>query len=419
MAQHFIVFETSGYVIHEEGTRPRFLNSFIKNIDCHTLHGYRCVQDKHIYYVIRGKLIFMVTNFTKDDKCLDEKIKEYEAPATVDEKFTESDDKDEFDFSTTKPLKKDVADPIEGETKQNQSIISRGFNLFRRKIHRDDLKDKIVFRLIEKNVETEIAKSLGENVMNNIKEEWVGENEFKEEMENTLSKYIKKIDHDLLLKDIKNARSNNKIFSFCFIGTNGVGKSTTVAKMCYWLLQKGLKVYLAACDTFRAGAVEQLKIHATRFSSANNNQVGFHDEGYGKDDFIVCKAALKNAKDGGYDVVLIDTSGRMHTNKRLMQSLSKLIKSSRPDHIVFVGEALIGGDSVDQLKTFNKYVSEESDRKIDSILLTKMDTVDDKIGQVVNMTVSAQAPIIFAGTGQSNVDLFDIDAKVISNILMS
>jgi len=129
-------------------------------------------------------------------------------------------------------------------------------------------------------------------------------------------------------------------------------------------------VLIAACDTFRDGGVEQLEVHA------KNLTVPLHHKGYGKNAASVAKEAIARAKREKYDVVLIDTAGRMQDNEPLMDSLAKLVGTNQPDLVLFVGEALVGNDSVDQLTKFNRaleeYSSSKTPRLIDGIILSKV-----------------------------------------------
>ena len=109
-----------------------------------------------------------------------------------------------------------------------------------------------------------------------------------------------------------------------------------------------MSVLLAACDTYRSGAVEQLRVHVERLG------IGLFERGYTKDPSDVSFNALKYANENGYDVCLIDTAGRMQNNEGLMRNLVKLVNVNNPDLILFVGEALVGNDGVDQLKEFNR-----------------------------------------------------------------
>ncbi|KAL5124856.1 Signal recognition particle receptor subunit alpha [Glycine soja] len=162
-----------------------------------------------------------------------------------------------------------------------------------------------------------------------------------------------------ILRDVYAAKEQRKPYVVVFVG---VGKSTNLAKVAYWLLQHNISVMMAACDTFRSGAVEQLRTHARRL------QIPIFEKGYEKDPAIVAKEAIQEASRNGSDVVLVDTAGCMQDNEPLMRALSKLVYLNNPNLILFVGEALKLAD----LST------SPTPRLIDGILLTKFDTIDDK-----------------------------------------
>jgi signal recognition particle receptor subunit alpha len=179
------------------------------------------------------------------------------------------------------------------------------------------------------------------------------------------------------------------------VGLNGVGKSTSLAKLAYYLKTNGCKPLLAACDTFRSGAVEQLAVHAKCL------ELPLFSKGYSKDPSSVAKMSIEEATKNGNDVVLVDTAGRMQNNVPLMKALGKLAAENQPDMVVFVGEALVGNDGIDQVKMFDKAISyQNKTQKVNSILLTKFDTVSDKVGAALTMTHVTNAPILFVGTGQ-------------------
>jgi signal recognition particle receptor subunit alpha len=184
-------------------------------------------------------------------------------------------------------------------------------------------------------------------------------------------------------------------FVIAVVGINGVGKSTSLAKIAYYLKSNGCNPLLAACDTFRSGAVEQLSVHAKCLG------VPIYSNGYSKDPSSVAKAAIEQATHEGNDVVLVDTAGRMQNNLPLMKALGKLTYENQPDMVVFVGEALVGNDGVDQVRMFDKAASfQDRHQKVNAILLTKFDTVSDKVGAALTMTHVTNAPILFLGTGQ-------------------
>ena len=191
------------------------------------------------------------------------------------------------------------------------------------------------------------------------------------------------------------ASSNNRPYTIVMIGINGVGKSTSLAKIAYYLKANGCRPLLAACDTFRSGAVEQLNVHAKCLD------LPLYHKGYAKDPSAVAKAAINHATEEGNDVVLVDTAGRMQNNVPLMKALSKLVVENEPDLVLFVCEALVGNDGIDQLQMFDRALRTGGhSRQIDGIVLTKFDTVSDKVGAALTMTHITGAPVAFVGTGQ-------------------
>lgn len=140
------------------------------------------------------------------------------------------------------------------------------------------------------------------------------------------------------------------------VGVNGVGKSTNLSKIGYFLLQNKHRVLIAACDTFRSGAVEQLRVHARNLSELSRREGGhieLYEKGYGKDAANIARDAVSYATAHDFSVVLIDTAGRRHNDARLMSSLEKFAALANPDKIFMVGEALVGTDSVQQARHFN------------------------------------------------------------------
>ncbi|KAF8078117.1 SRP54-type protein [Lyophyllum atratum] len=197
-------------------------------------------------------------------------------------------------------------------------------------------------------------------------------------------------------------------YSITFVGVNGVGKSTNLSKVCFWLIQNGLRVLIAACDTFRSGAVEQLRVHVRNLSMLGVNGA---TDSKGRVELFE-REAITFARDNDFDVVLIDTAGRMQDNEPLMRALAKLVSVNNPDKIIFVGEALVGNEAVDQLTKFDRALRDFSSasgsgkgRGIDGMLVTKWDTVDDKVGAALSMTYVTGQPIIFVGCGQTYTDL--------------
>lgn len=410
---YFVIFNKKGIVEYEEGATPAFINSLILSINTQQAAGSKKVRDQLMEYRIEGQTIYLSLS---EKPCLESLI----------QKFRKS-TKNETEKTSLKPEKgKDQLDFSENDSRITKVVESvrkadfkRTFNLFTGKIGVEQLQSRTIEHLVRKNVDPTFCKVITDDVISELKAEnidMVNETLFKDKINKTLNKIIPKFDHEAFIEKVK---SKPGVFSICFVGVNGVGKSTTLAKIACWLIQKGLRVYIAACDTFRAGAVEQLKVHVERFK-VSGHDVGFFESGYAKDDASVAKHAIIKANAENYDVILIDTAGRMHNKENLMISLTKLIKVNNPDHIIFVGEALVGGDSLDHIKEFSKRIADGSvGRKIDSIILTKIDTVDDKVGQVLNFTFMANTPIMFLGTGQSNSDLSPMEPQIITDALLS
>lgn len=229
-------------------------------------------------------------------------------------------------------------------------------------------------------------------------------------------------------------------YALTFVGVNGVGKSTNLSKVCFWLLQNGLRVLIAACDTFRSGAVEQLRVHVRNLGALGDEmgmgieggggkrKIELYERGYGKDAAGIAKDAIAYAKENRFDVVLIDTAGRMQDNEPLMRALAKLVTVNNPDKIIFVGEALVGNEAVDQLTKFDRALKDFSSsgmggaqrkRGIDGIILTKFDTIDDKVGAALSMTYVTGQPILFVGCGQTYTDLRHLRVNHIVQALLS
>jgi fused signal recognition particle receptor len=193
-----------------------------------------------------------------------------------------------------------------------------------------------------------------------------------------------------------------KPFVIMFVGVNGSGKTTAIAKLAWDLINKGKSCVLGACDTFRAGAIEQLALHANRVG------VKLIKHKPGADPAAVAYDAIEHAKAKGGDVVLLDTAGRMHTNVNLMDEMAKIKRVAKPHLTLFVGDALTGNDAVEQAKRFDEAVG------IDGTILTKID-VDAKGGSALSIAYTAKKPLLFIGTGQEYKDQILFDPKWMAN----
>jgi len=326
----------------------------------------------------------------------------------------------------------------DSSSKSGGGMFSMFTNLVGNKaITREDLEPvlaKLRDNLIAKNVASEVAINLTESVMVKLEGSVMGTFQslartVKEALTQSLMKLLtpkRRID---VLRDVLDAKENKRPYVVTFCGVNGVGKSTNLAKICFWLIENKFSVLIAACDTFRAGAVEQLRTHTKRLNSLHppdqnkgRQMVQLYEKGYGKDAAGIAMEAINYARDSHIDVVLVDTAGRMQDNEPLMRALAKLIAVNAPDLVLFVGEALVGNEAIDQLVKFNAaladHSSNENPHTIDGIVLTKFDTIDDKVGSAISMTYISGQPIVFVGTGQTYPDLKSLDAKAVVAALM-
>jgi len=295
---------------------------------------------------------------------------------------------------------------------------------------------KMQEHLMAKNVAADVATNLCDSVTNKLEGKICGtfqsiQGTVKEIMNTSLMELLTPSRRVDIIRDVREAKTNRRPYVITFCGVNGVGKSTNLAKICFWLVENKCRVLVAACDTFRAGAVEQLRTHVRRLNSLypasdetnGNPAVELYEKGYGKDAAGIAMEAINHARQSKCDVVLVDTAGRMQDNEPLMRSLAKLITVNDPDLVLFVGEALVGNEAVDQLVKFNQALSDYSPSQtnphlIDGIVLTKFDTIDDKVGSAISMTYITGQPILFVGTGQTYTDLKSLNAKFVVQSLM-
>ncbi|KAK9304114.1 hypothetical protein QLX08_004389 [Tetragonisca angustula] len=342
----------------------------------------------------------------------------------------ESDSEDESD------------EEMENSKPQVQKKTNSMFSMFKslvgnKSLKREDMApvlEKLKDHLISKNVAAEIAQKLCDSVGVKLEGKVLGTfdsvaNTVKATLTDALVQILSPKRRVDILRDAMEAKKNSRPYVMTFCGVNGVGKSTNLAKICFWLIENNFRVLIAACDTFRAGAVEQLRTHMRHLNAlhppekhGNQTMVQLYEKGYGKDAAGIAMEAIRFAKDSKIDVVLVDTAGRMQDNEPLMRALTKLIKVNEPDLVLFVGEALVGNEAVDQLVKFNQALADHSQSNnphiIDGIVLTKFDTIDDKVGAAISMTYITGQPIVFIGTGQTYTDLKSLNAKVVVHALM-
>jgi fused signal recognition particle receptor len=303
-----------------------------------------------------------------------------------------------------KEVKEDIIEKVE-ETKpeEKRRFFGKVSDLVTKTTISEQKFDELFWDLELALLENNVAVEVIEKIKDDLKKTLVNEKLARGKIEDIIMKTLKSSIEDLfkvekidLIHNIK----KKKPYVVVFVGVNGSGKTTNLVKFADLCMKNHLKPVLAACDTFRAAAIQQIEEHA--------NKLGIklikHD--YGSDAAAVAFDAIEHAKAKNLDVVLIDTAGRNHSNVNLMDELKKVIRVAKPDFIVFVGDSLTGNDAVEQAKTFNDSVG------IDGIILTKTD-VDDKGGAFISVSYVTKKPIIYVGTGQEYSDLKEFDSDII------
>ena len=257
--------------------------------------------------------------------------------------------------------------------------------------------------MIESDVATEVAEKIKKDLKETLINKPIKRGKEKETVINSLRKSLDEILTVPNLDLIESVKEKKPIV-IAFWGFNGAGKTTSLAKTGSFLKEKGYNCVFAAADTFRAGAEEQLKIHA------ENLGIKLIKHKYGADPAAVIFDSIEHAKSKGIDFVLADTAGRAHTNNDLMSQMEKIIKVNKPDIKILVIDSLIGNDAILQARMYNEI-------GVDAIVFTKLD-VNEKGGAILSVTHELKKPILFLGLGQKYEDfkIFDKD-KFINNIL--
>ncbi|MCC6002985.1 MAG: signal recognition particle-docking protein FtsY [Thermofilum sp.] len=274
----------------------------------------------------------------------------------------------------------------------------------------EQVSSAYLLKLVEEGVALEVAESVFKELSSRISGRRVSRLENKKEvilgeLRNLLKEIFSSTGKIDLWQSAHAGIQQKGYFAVVFLGPNGHGKTTTVAKLAYLFKQKGYRVAIAAADTFRAGAIEQAHQWGSRIG------VDVVSLGYNADPAAVAYEAIKRGERGASQVILIDTAGRMHTKKNLMDEMKKIIRVAQPDLRIFVGDALVGNDAVEQAKTFHSEVG------FDGSILTKFDA-DTKGGAALSIIYVTRKPILFAGVGPGVNDLKEFDPELYLKMLL-
>ena len=262
----------------------------------------------------------------------------------------------------------------------------------------DDMLWELEIALLEADVALPVVEEIKEGVKENLlgkkysrghSLEEIVEFSIKDAVRNVLK--LNEFDFDQWFKEQK------KPVPIMFVGINGTGKTTAIAKIANRLMSEGNTVVLAAGDTFRAGAIEQLSIHADKLGC----KIVKHSQD--ADPAAVAYDAIEHAVAKRKDAVLIDTAGRMQTNNNLIDEMKKIVRVAKPALKIFVGDSLAGNDAVEQARAFDDAIG------VDAIILTKIDA-DSKGGAALSIAHTIGKPIAFVCNGQEYGDIVKFNA---------
>ena len=339
-------------------------------------------------------------NKEKSEKAIEETSEEETRKESEEKelKQSSSDTKKEENQKKETQIKKEIKEKEQTSIKEEK----KGFfgslgEVFTKKTLSVEKFEEIFYELeialLENNVALLVIEKIKEDMKNKLVNQKLKRNALDEEITASLEESIKEILSQESFDFIEKIKEKkDKPLVVCFFGINGSGKTTTIAKLAHYLKKNHISVVLAAADTFRAAAIDQLQKHG------DNLGIKVIKQEYGADAAAVAFDAISYGKAHKMDIVLIDTAGRSHSNVNLMDELKKIIRVAKPDLNIFIGDSLTGNDMVEQAEKYKETVG------IDGIILAKAD-VDEKGGATISASYVTKKPILFLGMGQTYDDL--------------
>ena len=324
---------------------------------------------------------------------------------TSDDEEPKEEKKTHF-WNRNKDKKDDIS--ADGEAKGGM------FSFVREKTIQEKHVEDILFELEMELLQGDVAMEVATEVVDGVKNNLVGK---KIKRSNDITEYtyyalkdtvrgLIDIPGKSMTEMLEEKKAQGEPLVVMFVGINGTGKTTTIGKLANYYLKRGYTPVIAASDTFRAGAIEQVTYHA------ENVGVKIIKHQKGSDPAAVAFDAVEHAKAQGKELVLIDTAGRMQTNTNLMDEMKKIKRVAKPDLVIFVGDAITGNDATEQARKFNEAID------IDGVILTKADA-DSKGGASLSIGYVIQKPIMFLGVGQGYDDIMEYDADWMLNQMFS
>lgn len=294
-----------------------------------------------------------------------------------------------------------LEEPLKRSSEESEEEKSGPLSFIRQKTISEKDIDDVMFELELSLLEGDVAMEVAERIINSVKEDLVGRKiKRRSDVAEFTREALKKAISDILdvegkdIKELVKNRENGEPVKLMFVGINGTGKTTTIAKIATYFMEENYNSVIAASDTFRAGAIEQITHHADKIG------VKIIKHQRGADPAAVAYDAVEHAKAKDKDLVLIDTAGRMQTNVNLMDEMKKIKRVVNPDMIIYVGDALTGNDAVEQAHKFDEAVG------VDGIILTKADA-DARGGAALSIGYIIHKPILFLGVGQAYEDIME------------
>jgi fused signal recognition particle receptor len=306
-----------------------------------------------------------------------------------------------------KKIKPEIKEVPEKEPEKKSLLEKIKKKITEKKIEEEDIKDllqDLETSLISSDVAVEVAEKICNDLKGNLVGKFIKKREIEKIIKDSFRKSILEI-LDVESFDLLEKIKTKKPFLIVFLGFNGSGKTTTIARIGHLLQKNKIKCVFAAGDSWRAAAIEQLEEHGKKL------KITVIKHKYGADPAAVVFDAVKHAQSKDIDVVLADTAGRTHANTNLMEELKKIVRVNKPDMKILVLDALTGNDIYDQCKTFNDAVG------VDALILTKAD-VYEKGGAALSASHTINKPILYLGVGQSYKDLEKFDSnKIVDKLL--
>ncbi|MEM5797356.1 MAG: signal recognition particle-docking protein FtsY [Candidatus Aenigmatarchaeota archaeon] len=361
-----------------------------------------------MFSFLKKKFSNVIENLTKkkeEEEKFEEKVKK------IEEKIEKEPEKVVEEIKTITEEKPAIKSYIEQELKQVQEVEEKP------KEEKISLFKKVVKKIIEKRlseddinpvldelenglIESDVAYEVAEKIKNDLKVSLLGMEVKRSEIRTVIVNKLRNSLMEILNVpdvDLRERVKFKKPYIILFLGFNGSGKTTTLAKVGKWLLDNNYSCVFAAADTFRSAALEQLEEHAKKIG------VDVIRHNYGADPAAVAYDAISYAKSKGIHFVLIDTAGRSHANVNLMEEMRKIIRVNKPDLKVLVVDSMIGNDAIFQARMFNEI-------GVDAVIFTKVD-VNEKGGSILSVTYELKKPVLFLCNGQNYENMIKFNAK--------